>query len=265
MEAITFGIMTGVFFLVDKLREKRAEEERVRAALALPEPPKFTLAQVSRFTRVEGPVRAFDPDVAEGVLRYLASRSVIPVTSDPFLAQMGKVWRVVPLTNGLPCALDVVTAAHAERDRGTVVLGSLSLVLLASGSLAPMVIVVGSANSQILAVREDANQPGGKFAVLRAAAASIATAPIVTPPPEAVAPAAVETPTPFPPPPAVSPEQAAELGRIVGALRAHEKAAPIIAPPSEAEIAARRAQVQNGIKKDDEALIAEAVVVPSQE
>jgi len=264
VEAITFGIMTGVFFLVDKLREKRAEEEKVRAALALPEPPKFTLAQVSRFTRVEGPVRAFDPDVAEGVLRHLASRSVIPVTSDPFLAQMGKVWRVVPLTNGLPSALDVVTAGHAEKDRGAVVLGSLSLVLLASGSLAPMVIVVGSPNSQILAVREDANQPGGKFAVLRAATAT-ATAPIVTPPPET--PAAVDTtaPTPFPPPPAVSPEQAAELGRIVGALRAHEKAAPIISPPSEVELAARRAQVQNGIKKDDEALIAEAVVVPSQE
>lgn len=258
MEAITFGILTGVFFLVDKIREKRAEEEKLRVALALPEPPRFSLEQVCRFTRVDGPVRVFDPAPTKGMLSLLEYRSVIPVTSDPFLAQMGKVWRVVPLTNGLPRAIDVVTAAHADKDRGTVVLGSLSLVLLSSGSLAPMVIVVGGPNSQILAVREDANQPGGKFAVLRPAGrdrtADVST-PIVTPPP-------VEQPiAPLTPPvPSVSLEQAAELGRIVASIREHER----VAAPAPA-LSEPRNGVSNGIKKDEAAIVVEAEVVPPQE
>jgi hypothetical protein len=261
VEAITYGIVAGVFFLVDKIREKRAEEERARAASALPDPPHFTPAQINKFTRVDGPVRVFDNDVTEKTLELLGSRSVVPVTSDPFLAQTGKVWRVIPLTPGIPRALDVVTDAHASKDKGVVVLGSFSLVLLPNASQAPMVIVVGGPNAQILAVREDAQQPGGKFALLRPASAKVAAAAVPSPTATAAAtvtampdaPGAAESrPSPATPKP-VSALQAAELGRIVATLKEYETRAPQTAP-------ADKQPVSNGIRKEEASLIAEAVV-----
>lgn len=178
--------------LVQKWWERRKAAE---AANTLPPAPEFTPTQLAQFTRVEGQFRAFSHDTAGVTLAMLGSRSAQPV-QHPQLSQYGRAWRVVPLQAGLPRALDLVLQGFA--DPNAAVVGSLSMVLLPNGSTLPMVIVIGPAAVQMLAVREgvlaqpDGTKPGGAFALLRppplpAEATAPAPAPeTAAPPPEPV-------------------------------------------------------------------------------
>lgn len=241
------------------------KRQAAKAESAVGDPPAFTPAQVHQFTSALGNFRAFDHDTAGVTLAMLASRSAVPAT-DAYLQQFGQVWKVVPLQQGAQSALDVVMAGHANPN--LVVLGSLSLVLLPNGSPLPMVLVIGPAAAQMLAVREgtvtmpDGTRPGGKFALLRplppemAAAMSQPPSPQPQPPQSPSAHVGAAPPAPAHEAPAPAPEPApapaASVAQTVADFEA--KAAK--------EVAAKRNGLApaNGRKDADQAIIAEHTV-----
>lgn len=218
--------------LYDKLRERREAEERAIAeATAMPPPVVFSDQQVAFFTRAVGPHRAFDHAIAEGILEDLTGRCLAPAP-DPQLAQYGRAWIVIPWTEGYPTVPEVLGQAFA--DPSVVVLGSHSLIMLQSGSLAPMVIVVGPPSARFLALGAAPDRHGGVFAIIERPTAPepvAETAPIPAPEPPPV-PAA--SPEPFPPAPTLSDEErarlAAEAAPKNGAARPNGIAIPAEAP-----------------------------------
>lgn len=199
MEPVTqFVLGTGLVWVLDKMRERASEEQKARVAGVLPPPMRFTPEQLEMFTVVSGGVRAFMPDTNEVTLALLSARSLQPVP-EPGLTRPGQqAWQVVPLASGWPTAIDIISQAL---QRGATVLGSLSLVMLPSGSTAPMVILIGDADTAMLAAE------GGAFALLRNPAEVQTGVMPETAPAEAVAPVApVEPPMPVPTPVVTPPD-----------------------------------------------------------
>jgi len=203
--------------------------------------------------------------VAKVTLSMLGSRSAYPVP-DPNLSPHGQVWLVVPLTPGLPCALDIIIPAHSRPD--LVVLGSLSLVLLPNGTPVPMVFLIGPPSASHLALRQGLNpdgspRPNGQFAMLRRPKEfdpiiEVPPAPAPTPP--------VAEPFPAPPPPAVVTPPPAAVQASVAAAVAAEDVAKVVADfdkkaAREAKKAAAKANGANGAHKDEAAIVTTADVV----
>ncbi len=127
-------------------------------------PPEF----VREITTAKEDVRSFTPSVRASLIEFLSGRSVVKVEGGP-IAELGAVWKVVPLQENAPNASGLIANAIAS---GSVVAGSLSLSLLPIGRDAPMVLVVGGRYLEGLC------SEGGHFALLSPPAEKVA------PPPE---------------------------------------------------------------------------------
>lgn len=233
MEPITISIVGAIGLQIIKMiRDKKVAQQEAEKANQLPAALEFTREQLALFTHQDGPLRAFDTDTADHTMKLLELRSVQPV-SEPDIAGLlasvggGQIWRVVPLTPGLPRAADVVRQAAAS-GRAPVICGSHSLALLPNGSLSPMVLVIGGPGIEGLC---DAGI--GRFALLRplAKAPAIGTATAAASPP----------PTPRSTPssaPAVAPEGARPVEDIIAELQAiAARAAPVTTITPSASIA----------------------------
>lgn len=143
MDPITLSVLSGVlFYVIDKRRKKTTDH-------AVPSLDQFTLptigaAEVESFTHVTGAdkTRQFDRLVSDGMPALLAVRSLVPISQGPIgrVAPAAKVYRVVPLAQGLQTAADVIALARTE---GQIVLSSLSLIGLTWGSDDAMLVIVG--------------------------------------------------------------------------------------------------------------------------
>lgn len=156
-------------------------------------PPRLVDAtEIEMFTSVEkGDGSAERPDsrrfdrvyckAFEVLLRGRSAREI--PASEVGIEWPCSVYEVVPIQMGLPVAAEVLD--HATR-HGLVVLGSLSLYLINSGEQVPMILVVGSAGTEVLAAAgkdPSTNLPLSQLARLYSVAEQSV---IDTPAPEAV-------------------------------------------------------------------------------
>lgn len=148
---------------IDKLAKRQESGAQAPSGLQLGPPMQFTPEQVRTFTHRQGntDVLEFDRYVVERLLpEMLALRSAVPLVRGEAgeLHRLGQVWQVVPMAQDLHNAWQVLS--QARRRAGTVVLGSLSLVMLPAGTTATCLFVVASAGAAA-AARE-----GSPFAVI---------------------------------------------------------------------------------------------------
>lgn len=212
MDPFTVSIVGSLgLSLLKAMRDRRLEVEARERENMLPAPLEFTREQVSRFCKEDRQVSVFDADVSEEMQRMLEVRSALAVR-DPEIERLlglvggGQIWRVVALTPGLPIAAAVVK--HAL-DEGRVACASHSLVLLSTGSLAPMAIVTGASGVEALCEHST-----GRFALFR--------------------------PLPPPAPPQAQVAQAAQVAQTA-------QVAPAEAPAEQAPAASPSAHATNGV------------------